>query len=163
MVESTTMIARDHFTLTQPCNRWAVGPFINTQTMRDELIDSHQRSPDRSVWYQILPFHDIGREKTNTNPVGLSSLAKDPYNRYQSRRSSMKHTRNHRWLRRPQPHWSETHLQKNSHEKIISYGRHRWKIEMSPRGGVNRHFKNNYKFGLKECGIKLTFIFKCKT
>jgi hypothetical protein len=34
-----------------------------------------------------------------------------------------------------------------------------WKDEMSPRGGVNRRFKNNYGIGLKECGIKLTFIF----
>jgi hypothetical protein len=26
-------------------------------------------------------------------------------------------------------------------------------------GEVNRRFKNNYGIGLKECGIKLTFIF----
>ena len=36
---------------------------------------------------------------------------------------------------------------------------------MSPRaggGGVNRRFKNNYGYGLKECGIKLTFIFQAQ-
>ena len=28
---------------------------------------------------------------------------------------------------------------------------------MSPRGGVNRRFKNNYGLGLNKCGIKLAF------
>ena len=38
-----------------------------------------------------------------------------------------------------------------------------WKDEMSPRGGgVNRRFKNYYGFGLKECGIKLTFIWQAQ-
>jgi hypothetical protein len=33
--------------------------------------------------------------------------------------------------------------------------RTRYRLE----GGVNRRFKNNYGIGLKECGIKLMFIF----
>jgi hypothetical protein len=50
---------------------------------------------------------------------------------------------------------------------VISYSKACvcWEIERSRchLEGVNRNFKNNYIFVLKECGIKLTFIFKHKT